>query len=200
MAKDCLRAKPPPTTTTTTTQTKARTATIEAVADSSESTKASGISPRKGFIQELPSTSARSATLQFQPSAQPSEAPDISEPFDGPQTSLTNPTPPKIPISFINAIAFNRACKLEGSQSFSLNLSNPTLFTQATKTDEPVDLSSIPSEYHDYADVFLKGMLTCYLHTDLMISRSIWKKERPPLGTNLFPFSDRAQGSLRILG
>ncbi|KIJ25224.1 hypothetical protein M422DRAFT_273831 [Sphaerobolus stellatus SS14] len=79
-----------------------------------------------------------------------------SNPSNGPQTSPTPPVPPKISISFINAIAFNRACKLEGSQSFSLNLNDLTLFAQATKVDNLVDLSSKPVEYHNYVDVFSK--------------------------------------------
>ena len=53
-------------------------------------------------------------------------------------------------ISFINAAAFIRACKLPGSQSFKLQAS---AISEAT----PADLSNVPEEYHDFADVFSKA-------------------------------------------
>ena len=33
----------------------------------------------------------------------------------------------------------------------------PGLFGNSTKTEDPIDLSSVPEDYHKYADVFSKG-------------------------------------------
>jgi hypothetical protein len=100
----------------------------------------------------LASLAARSASiLEPTPSSLHSEPsqPSFRTP---PSNSSSNPN-----ISFINAVAFTRACKMEGSQSFQLNLNHPGLQARlAKKEDTPVDLSYIPAEYHQYADVFSK--------------------------------------------
>jgi hypothetical protein len=58
----------------------------------------------------------------------------------------------------INAAAFLRACRLPGSQSFQLNLVKETLSGKsAAPTGDPIDLSSIPEEYHEFSNVFSKG-------------------------------------------
>ena len=50
------------------------------------------------------------------------------------------------------------ACKLPGTQSFRIHLSDTSLSTKsASISDEAPDLSLIPEEYHDYADVFDKA-------------------------------------------
>ena len=55
----------------------------------------------------------------------------------------------------IGAAAFMHASKQNGSQCFSLHLSDPLLSAKsATVSDKTPDLSEIPEEYHDYADVF----------------------------------------------
>ena len=61
-------------------------------------------------------------------------------------------------ISLINAAAFMCASKLLGSQCYRLNLSDiSTSARTATTSEEPPDLSQIPEEYHDFADVFSKS-------------------------------------------
>lgn len=62
-------------------------------------------------------------------------------------------------ISFINAATYQHACKLEGSQVFQLSLSDPRLSGNAAKakSELPIDLSSIPEDYHEFTDVFNKG-------------------------------------------
>ena len=74
-----------------------------------------------------------------------------------PQTppSPTVSAPPSI--SIINAAAFLRASKLPGSHSFRIHLSDVSNSASARKAkleEDPVDLSNIPPEYHDFADVF----------------------------------------------
>ena len=61
-------------------------------------------------------------------------------------------------ISLIGAAAFMRASKRSGTQCFSIHLSDPKLSARsASVSDEAPDLSRIPEEYHDYADVFSKA-------------------------------------------
>jgi hypothetical protein len=54
----------------------------------------------------------------------------------------------------VNAVAYARACTLPGSQSFRLYASQ--LSDLSDKPSDP-DLSNIPEEYHDFADVFNKS-------------------------------------------
>ncbi|KIK74744.1 hypothetical protein PAXRUDRAFT_174800, partial [Paxillus rubicundulus Ve08.2h10] len=66
---------------------------------------------------------------------------------------------PKAPhIALINAAAFVLTCRLEGSMQFSLHLHSEEskLHTTSAKAD-PVDLSTVPPDYHDFTDVFSKS-------------------------------------------
>ncbi|KAF8629828.1 hypothetical protein AX17_005552 [Amanita inopinata Kibby_2008] len=65
------------------------------------------------------------------------------------------PDTPKPKISLISAAAFACACKLPGSSSFSLSLAS-LQGRSGTVSDAP-DLSGIPAEYHNYANVFSKA-------------------------------------------
>ena len=50
------------------------------------------------------------------------------------------------------------ASKFLGSQCYRLNLSDISVSARtATTSEEPPDLSQIPKEYHDFADVFSKS-------------------------------------------
>ena len=77
-----------------------------------------------------------------------------------------NPTSDEVPkpsdsaprISLIGAAAFLRGSKRSGTQCFRIHLSDPTISGKsASVSDEAPDLSQIPKEYHDYADVFSKA-------------------------------------------
>jgi hypothetical protein len=48
------------------------------------------------------------------------------------------------------------AAKLPGSVSSQLQLSPEGILRKATSAD-PTDLSSIPEDYHEFADIFRKG-------------------------------------------
>ena len=72
-----------------------------------------------------------------------------------PVPTLVSPTPPSVLL--VNAEAFLRATKLAESQSFRIHLSNfseSASTCKANLTEDPIDLSNIPSEYHEFADVF----------------------------------------------
>jgi hypothetical protein len=95
--------------------------------------------------------------------------------------SESNDSPPPN-ISLVNASAFIRACNLEGSQCFRLDLSpsEPKVYDP----DPTLDLNKIPKEYHDYADVFSRvnaNKLAEHRPYDLKINLEEGKS--PPLGT-----------------
>ena len=76
--------------------------------------------------------------------------------------SVSNETPKPsdsaLSISLINAAAFMHASKLPGSRCYRLNLSDISASARTeTTSEEPPDLSQIPEEYHDFADVFSKS-------------------------------------------
>jgi len=76
----------------------------------------------------------------------------------GPAPSVDTPvcTPPHI--SLINAAAFMRACSLEGSTKYQLQL-HPADSAKARSSSisTPLDLDIVPPEYRDYVDVFSKA-------------------------------------------
>ena len=61
-------------------------------------------------------------------------------------------------IALIGAAPFMRLCKLQGMQTFHIHLSNICVSTNSTSVSkEALDLSSIPEEYHDFANIFSKA-------------------------------------------
>ena len=72
-------------------------------------------------------------------------------------TQALNPLEPWI--AFLDTVAFTRVCKEEETKSFQIHISDPNSASRqsAQKSNTPVDLSSVPSEYHDYADIFSKS-------------------------------------------
>ena len=61
-------------------------------------------------------------------------------------------------IALINAIAYARTCKLEGSMQFSLQLSPMASSSlRAASLAANPDLSAVPEDYHKFADVFSKA-------------------------------------------
>ena len=81
-------------------------------------------------------------------------------------TETTEPSSSIPQVSLISVAAFIRACKLPGAQSFRLHLSDTSIFANsASIPDKAPDLSHIPKEYHDFADVFNKAKVdTLALH------------------------------------
>jgi len=75
--------------------------------------------------------------------------------------------PPQI--SLINAAAFMRACKLEGSTKYQLQLHpSNSVKARSSSTSTPLVLDVVPPEYRDYVNVFSKAKaseLPCHIHT-----------------------------------
>jgi len=96
---------------------------------------------------------AKGTPLQDPPSAEP---PSPNSDFSPKPTPAGEPeTPPSI--SLVNAVAFIRAAKLPGTQTFKIFLSESGIAADAPRPPpEDVNLDFIPEEYHDFADVFSK--------------------------------------------
>ena len=129
-------------------------------------------------LQESPASSLSARTASLQNLAPPGSHSESLPPQPPPSnSSRTN-------ISLVNAPAFIRACKLEGSQTFQLSCAFPEILGRSVKTeDKPVDLSYIPAEYHDYADVFSKrkaNILAPHRSYDLKIN--LEEGTSPPWG------------------
>ena len=72
------------------------------------------------------------------------------------QLHSQNPVPPRI--ALIGAAAFALASKQPSVQSFRIHLSDPLFSAKsASVSDEAPDLSNVPEEYHEFADVFSKA-------------------------------------------
>jgi len=70
------------------------------------------------------------------------------------ETSVSNSGQSNIAI--IGAAAFLHASKLPGSHNFELYLCSLDIQANSTKLAETPDLSNVPSEYHEFANVFSK--------------------------------------------
>ena len=70
------------------------------------------------------------------------------------KTSVSNSEQPNIAI--ISTVAFLRASKLLGSHNFELYLRSSDIQANCAKLTEVPDLSNVPSEYYEFADIFSK--------------------------------------------
>ena len=92
----------------------------------------------------------------------PASAPVASLPPDSP---LTPDLPPlSAPyVSLIGTAAFAHTCKLHGAMNFTLYIRAEDAKLCSVSASPPVDtpnLSGVPQEYHDFADVFSKAKAT----------------------------------------
>ena len=131
------------------------------------------------------------SSIRFQTIADILPAPQSTTPLDMPGTpdpglepSIDTPVHAPPHISLINA-AFLCACKLEGSVQFQLQLCpSDSARAQSSSVKATPDLSAIPPEYHDYADIFSKAKaseLPPHRKYDLKID--LEEGTSPPLGT-----------------
>ena len=92
-------------------------------------------------------------------------------------------TPPHV--SLVNTVVFTCACKLEGSVKCQLQLCpSGEVKGWSSSTFPAPDLSSVPLEYHDYADVFSKAKASeLPLHHDYNLKIDLEDGTSLPLGT-----------------
>ena len=99
-------------------------------------------------------------------------------------------------ISFINAAAFAHACNLPGVQSFRIHLSKTSIYGKVTSvSNEKLDLSNIPGEYHDFADVFSKIKADTLAPYHLYNLKINLEGTSPPVG----PLYSLSQSELKAL-
>ena len=99
--------------------------------------------------------------------------------------SMNTPNYVKIEIALVNTVAYQHTCQLPRSQSFSITLSNgeTSACSALALAEMPIDLTGIPEEYHNFADVFSKvkaNKLPPHKPYDLKIN--IEEGFTPPLG------------------
>jgi len=120
----------------------------------------------------------------------------LSDPGLVPSVDTPVCTPPHI--SLINAAAFVRACKLEGSTKYQLQLRpSDSAKARSSSASTPPDLDIVPPEYRDYADVFSKAKASeLPPHRDYDLKIDLEEGTSPPLGT-LYSLSPVELSALR---
>jgi len=86
-------------------------------------------------------------------------------------------------ITIIGAAAFLHASKLPGSHNFELCLCSSDIQANSAKLAETPDLSNVPSEYHEFANVFSKTKAeTLSLHCFYDLKINLEEGAQPPVG------------------
>jgi len=97
---------------------------------------------------------------------------------------LVNPwKPPRV--TLFNTATYTHAIKLEGLECFKLWISHPEVTGHSTTSETPVDMSSAPQDYHDFAAVFSKSKAGKLADHNHMISRSSLMKAPLSLWSHL---------------
>jgi hypothetical protein len=123
------------------------------------------------------------------PRAAPIGPPDSDHPPIHPTSEVPSASKASIcpSISLINAAAFMRASRLPGSQSYAFDLHsdlNPSATASSARPEESIDLSSVPEDYHEFADVFSKVRAdTLPPHRPFDLKITLDEGASPPVGT-----------------
>ena len=99
--------------------------------------------------------------------------------------SMNPPNYAKIDIALVNAVAYQRACQLPRSQSFSITLSNGETSARSALAlaEKLIDLTGVLEEYHDFADVFSEVKANKLPpHRPYNLKINIEEGSTPPLG------------------
>jgi len=158
------------------------------------------------YFRQLPQSvpsSARSGpnvsseTPASRPSAsvpKPSVSSDSSSALN-PSVLLGNSSLP--PISFINAAAYARLARVKGNTIFTISISNTDSATGFAANTDPVDVSGIPEEYHEFGDVFSKSQAsTLPPHRPYNLKIDLDKGAEPPIG-RMYSLSETEMMALR---
>src|SRR3979490_2753474 len=105
--------------------------------------------------------------------------------------SDTSPNPAKLTaprIALVNAATFMRACKLEGSQAFQLDLADLDALARGSTTVKTSEIPDsikqhVPEHYHDFTDFFSKVSAdTLAPHRSYDLKINLEDGTSPPLG------------------
>ena len=146
-------------------------------------------------------------SITFRPELLDESFPTLTSPVASPTLSATQDTLTPTPtsdqksaphISLISAAAFVRARKLPGVQCFSLFFSDIAASGKSVSfSNEDPDLSQIPAEYHDFADVFSKSKAdTLAPHRPYDLKIDLEDGVSPPIGP-MYSLSQSELGTLR---
>jgi len=149
------------------------------------------------------SISFRPPSLLQSPASVPPVETLVNPPFSPAKNPLqftpseTSPSNPKRPhIAIISAPALLRASQLSGSKIFAIQFSS-TVQAKSTTISKKINLSSIPEEYHEYADVFSKSKAeTLAPHRPYDLRIDLEKDSYPPVGT-IYSLSKFEQETLK---
>ena len=118
------------------------------------------------------------------PSAPLRSLPETTDPESSDPLLLVNKRKPSR-VTLINASMYACTCKLEGTQCFQLRISLPEVTGHLTSS-APVNLNTLPEDYHDFADIFSKlkaGKLADHQPYDIKITLD--EGTVPPFGPHL---------------
>ncbi|KIK15996.1 hypothetical protein PISMIDRAFT_16095 [Pisolithus microcarpus 441] len=120
------------------------------------------------------------------PTAPPASVPTPSAPSPDPPppSSKALDSPPPLHISLIGAAAYAHACALPGSVQFSLHLHPDDVKLHASSVPpSPPDVSLVPADYHEFADIFSKAKATeLPPHRGFDLKIDIKEGASPPIG------------------
>jgi len=117
------------------------------------------------------------------------DSPPISVPLGN---SSSSPS-----ISFINAATYARLAHVKGNTIFSISISVSDSVAVCSASVEQVDLSSIPEDYHEFADVFSKSQAsTLPPHQSYDLKIDLEEGAEPPLG-RMYSLSVSEMSALR---
>jgi len=140
------------------------------------------------YFRKLPSSASSSPRAG---STDSPESPVSGTPFASNPSTSVPPAPfsapfgdPSLPsVSFINAAAYARLARLKENITFSVTISNSDSVADCSSNIEQVDLSGIPDDYHDFADVFSKSQAsTLPPHRPYDLSIELDEGAEPPIG------------------
>ena len=111
------------------------------------------------------------------------------------ETSMSNSEQPNITI--IGTAAFLHISKLPGSHNFELCLHSSDIQANFTKLAEAPNLSNVPSEYHEFANVFSKTKAeTLPSHHPYDLKINLEEGAQPPVGS-IYSLSTSEQEALK---
>ena len=128
-------------------------------------------------------------------------SPSQTDSLTSPETVATAPlssdplsTPPPLvapQVSFVNAAAFARLSKMDDTQVYQLFLSD-----KSAPDDAPVNMTGVPTDYHDFTDVFSKTRAcTPAPHQPYDLKIELEEGTSPPFG----PIYSLSQSELKSL-
>lgn len=125
------------------------------------------------------------------PTSLPKDLLDALAPEDSPSKLK------KHDISLINAATFMHASKLPGSHCFRMTLNPSDLSAHSASVAEEIDLTNVPEEYHEFADVFSKTKAdTLAPHRPYDLKINLEEGASPPIG-HMYSVSQSELQSLR---